>query len=422
MKDRPVVAVTRATAHPATADREPGPAADRHAPAARYADLRGDVHRLLALVGDPLAGLGPGDLVVVKPNMFQLRPGFCSHPDVVAAVAEAAAATGARVVVAERTRQLHHLLDGHEVHRFAEVRSLDDEPLRVTQIPAATSLRVPLAVPEILLECDFFIGVPQLRTHASVVFSNAMKNLVGLLPGFTTRIVHMAGVDESTVDLNLLRPQHLVVCDATTVIEGNYPMSGRARDAGLLAAASNATAADAVLSTMVGIDPREVAYLVDAARRGIGPIALDAIDLRGEPLAGLTFPIERAPASPVPPRDGIHVHVDRACAACRRYVAGALVALREELLSWPGEMTVLAGPQPEPPPGHGVLVLVGNCLYEQREAGIYIEGCPPRAIQLAAFRYAMGQPVTAEERTQFRLPGGADSPFGRGTARERAGV
>jgi hypothetical protein len=56
------------------------------------------------------------------------------------------------------------------------------------------------------------------------------------------------------------------------------------------------------------------------------------------------------------------------------------------------------------PPLRGAVVLVGNCLYESRDTGIYIEGCPPRAIQVAAFRYAMGKPVGAHERTQFRVP------------------
>jgi uncharacterized protein (DUF362 family) len=400
MSGRPVVAVARATTGP--------PGTSSVDPSARFIHLREDVHRVLELLDDPLRSLGKGDLVVIKPNMFQLRPGFASHPDIVAAVAEAAAATGARVVVAERTGHLHRLLDGHHVHRFAEVRSLDDEPLRVTQIPAATSLRIPVAVPQLIVDCDLFVGVPQLRTHASVIFSNAMKNLVGLLPGYTTRIVHMAGVDESTVDLNLLRPQHLVVCDATTVIEGNYPMAGQARTTGVLAAATNATSADAVLATLAGIAPTEVAYLVDAARRGLGPINLDAIEIRGEPLTELSFPIVRAPVSLTPPRDGIYVHAERACPACRRYLAGALAALRPELLAWPGEMTILSGPQAEPPPLRGVVVLVGNCLYEQRDVGIYIEGCPPRAIQLAAFRYAMGRPVTEQERTQFRVP--AEAP------------
>lgn len=362
------------------------------------------VAHALDLIGSPLDGLDATCLVLIKPNMFQFKPGFRSSPEVVAAVARLAAAQGAQVVVAERTQNLYQLLDGHDVHRYARVVSLDDCSLRVTQVPNATSLRVPIAVPDIVLDCDYFIGLPQLRTHASVLFSNAMKNLVGLLPGYTTRIVHMAGVDESTVDLNLLRPQHLVVCDATTVIEGNYPMGGSARAVGLIGASENAVAADVVFGSVAGFDPREVAYLVDAHERGLGPIDIDEIDVRGEPRDAVAFSIVPAARAIVPPRPGIHVYAEPACLACQRYIAGVLTELTPELLAWEGEMTIVAGPWPVMPPLRGTVVLVGNCLYEQREAGVYIEGCPPRAIQIAGFRYAMGRAVTDEQRSQFRLP------------------
>lgn len=362
------------------------------------------VERALALIGSPLDELHAGMRVLIKPNMFQLKAGFQSDPEVVTAVARLAAARGASVIVAERTQQLHALLRDSDVHRYATVRSLDDCPLRVTQIDSATSLRVPLAIPDIVLDCDYFIGVPQLRTHASVLFSNAMKNLVGLLPGYTTRIVHMAGVDESTVDLNLLRPQHLVVCDATTVIEGNYPMGGTARRVGLIAAADNAVAADAVLGTVAGFDVREARYLVDAHARGLGPLDPAQIDVRGEEIASVAFAMRPAAREIVAPRPGIHVYADTACDACKRYLAGALHELGDELRAWDGEMTVIAGPLVDLPPLRGAVVLVGNCLYECRDAGVYIEGCPPRAIQLAAFRYAMGEAVTDAERTQFRVP------------------
>jgi hypothetical protein len=184
-------------------------------------------YRLLELIDEPLAAQRPrqGE---IKPNRFQTDPGFHVSPALLAAIARAVAEHGARPVIAERTHAIYEILNDHEAARYARVVSFDDLPLRITNIPGATSLRVPIAVPELIEDCDYFIGVPQLRTHASVVYSNAMKNLVGLLPGYTTRIVHMAGVDESTVDLNLMRPQDLVICDGTTVIEGNYPMDGRA--------------------------------------------------------------------------------------------------------------------------------------------------------------------------------------------------
>jgi uncharacterized protein (DUF362 family) len=368
------------------------------------AAIPGGLDRLFELLGDPLAGLSPGAEVLIKPNLFQTAPGFHVSPALLAAIARLVAEHGARPVIGERTAAIYEILRDHDAAKYARVVSFDDLPLRITGIAGATSLRVPIAVPELILDCDFFIGVPQLRTHASVVYSNAMKNLVGLLPGYTTRIVHMAGVDESTVDLNLMRPQDLVVCDGTTVIEGNYPMDGQARQVGFLAAGRNAVAVDVAVGTLAGFDPESVAYLRDAHQRGMGPLSLEDIDLLGTPLPELAFDMVKAPVDIVAPRAGIHIHAEHACPACSRFVAGAMQALAGELRDWDGEMTVISGPQVEMPPPRGVVVLVGNCLYESRELGIFIEGCPPRAIQLAAFRYAMGKPVGAHERTQFRVP------------------
>ncbi|MCU7727447.1 DUF362 domain-containing protein [Actinoplanes sp. KI2] len=362
------------------------------------------VEQVLGLLGDPLRDVGRGDRVVIKPNMFQRKPGFRTSPELLVAVARRAAARGAEVFVAERTAVLTEILAGSEVHRYATVVSFDDRPLRVVQIPEATSLRVPIAVPDIVAECDFFIGAPQLRTHSSVVLTNAMKNLVGLLPGFTTRIVHMAGVEESIVDLNLLRPQHLVVCDALTVIEGNYPMAGSSRAVGLIGASRNAVAMDTAMAAVAGVAPDELAYLRDAHRRGLGPGDLAAVDVRGAAIADVAFTIDRAPVDLTPPRPGIHLYAETACADCRRWLAAALHLLRADLLAYPGELTIVAGPVRRLPELRGAVVLVGNALYEHRDAGVYLEGCPPRAIQTAALRFAMGHPVTAAERTQFRVP------------------
>jgi len=374
------------------------------APAPDDSAISDALQQLLELIGSPLAELRAGDTVLIKPNLFQTRPGFHVSTTLLAAIARTVAEHGGRPVIAERTHAIYELLGEHEAARYARVVSFDDLPLRITSIPEATSLRVPIAVPELILDCDYFIGVPQLRTHASVVYSNAMKNLVGLLPGYTTRIVHMAGVDESTVDLNLMRPQDLVICDGTTVIEGNYPMDGQARAVGFLAASRNAVALDVAVGDLAGFDPREVAYLRDAHDRGMGPTDLADIEMLGTAPEKLAFDMVKAPVEIRSPRVGIHVYAEHACRACSRFLAGALHALADEMLAWDGEMTILCGPQIETPKLCGVVVLVGNCLYENRELGIYIEGCPPRAIQKAAFVYAMGGTVSAHERTQFRVP------------------
>jgi uncharacterized protein (DUF362 family) len=363
------------------------------------------VDEALHLLGDPLRDVGRGDRVVIKPNMFQRKPGFRTSPELLLAVAKRASERGAEVFVAERTQVLKEILDGSPVHRYAKVVSFDDRPLRIVQVPDARSLRVPVSMPDIVLDCDFFIGAPQLRTHSSVILTNAMKNLVGLFPGFTTRIVHMAGVEECIVDLNQLRPQHLVVCDAMTVVEGNYPMAGHTReDVGLIAASRNAVAMDVAMAAVAGVAPEELAYLRDAAQRGLGPLDLREIDVRGASVEDVSFTIDRAPAVIAPPREGVHVHANTACEDCRRWLSAALHMLHDELMEYPGEITIVSGPMERLPELRGAVVLVGNALYEHREAGVYLEGCPPRAIQVAGLRHAMGQTVSGPERTQFRVP------------------
>lgn len=367
------------------------------------------VEELLALLGSPLEQLQAGMRVLIKPNMFQTDPGFQSHPEIVCTLARLAAAKGAKVTVAERTHNIYENLKNTDIHRYARVTSFDDEPLRIVPIDEATSLRVPIALPEIVVDCDYFIGVPQLRTHAGVLITNAMKNLVGLLPGFTTRIIHAAGVEESIVDLNIIRRQHLLVTDASTVIEGNYPIKGDARYIGVMGASTNAVAMDAVISTVAGYDPMDVEYLRFAQKRGLGPIDLNEIDIRGAAPAEVAFALNKAPTTPVPTREGIHIHAQNACVQCQRYIAGALQELEPDLQAYAGELTIISGPMQSRPEVRGPVILVGNCTYQHREAGVYIEGCPPRAIQIAAFHHAMGKEVTPTQRTQFRTPHGENS-------------
>lgn len=369
-------------------------------------NLTQDVEELLALLGSPLDALQRGMRVLIKPNMFQTRPGFQSHPTIVCTLARLAASKGAHVTVAERTQNLYKLLEQTDIHRYATVKSFDDCSLRLVSINEATSLRIPVAIPDIVLDCDYFIGVPQLRAHAGVLITNAMKNLVGMLPGYTTRIIHAVGVEESIVDLNILRHQHLVITDATTVIEGNYPINGTPREVGLLAAADNAVAMDAVMSTVGGYDPSEIEYLRIAHNRHLGSIDLNDIRILGARPAEVAFSLRRAPSSLPTPRAGISIHADNACMQCKRYIAGVMQMLEADLQAYDGELTIVSGPMAKLPERHGPVLLVGNCTYQHRDAGIYVEGCPPRAIQLAAFKHALGQPVTDEQRTQFRLTDG----------------
>lgn len=70
--------------------------------------------------------------------------------------------------------------------------------------------------------------------------------------------------------------------DAVVGMEGNGPASPDLREIGLLLAADNAVALDAVVATMMGFDPARLRFLQKAKAEGLGDYDRDHIEILGE--------------------------------------------------------------------------------------------------------------------------------------------
>ncbi len=333
--------------------------------------------------GHVFAGLRPGDEVAIKANMFVTTPGYHTDLELLSQLAGYIKELGARPVIVERLDVLEEVCARHPtLPDVATVRSLEHVPTRVIAIEGATALRQDIAVPVIVPDCDLFVSAPQFRTHAGVLMSNAMKNLVGILPGYTTRQVHHVGLSEAIVDLNRIRPPDLIVADLINTIEGNYPISGAAYRRGLVLTADNVVAADRVAADLAGFDADQIEYLGLASAAGLGPASLGAVRVLGD-LAGLRF---QAVTDVPRPSRAIELAVDQACDACQRFARSAQEMFEPHLAS--GDRLLVAagpdiGPKLEEYPARRA-VIVGNCSYVHRRRGIYLEGCPPRALQARA--------------------------------------
>jgi uncharacterized protein (DUF362 family) len=69
-------------------------------------------------------------------------------------------------------------------------------------------------------------------------------------------------------------------------MEGDGPIMGTPRHAGVLVMGTNLPAVDATTARLMGINPWRVSYLASASGR-LGPIAERHIAQRGEPIAPL---------------------------------------------------------------------------------------------------------------------------------------
>ncbi len=137
------------------------------------------------------------------------------------------------------------------------------------------------------VDCDVLITVPKFKTHGFMMFTGAVKNLFGCIPGLEKATFHLRVPDRDDfgsmlVDLMLACKPALAVMDAVIGMEGEGPAGGDPREVGALLASADCLALDVVASSMAGLDPMEVYTNRAAARRGIGPTSVDEVDVVGE--------------------------------------------------------------------------------------------------------------------------------------------
>jgi len=255
-----------------------------------------------AIIGRGLRELGVdvrGKRVFLKPNIVEYEPGTAinTNPLVVAgAIAAFRRAGAASVIVGEgpghrrdteylvtRTGLYDHLRDDR-----VEFVDLNEDDVSYVQMRSGYTGIPRIALPVSLLQSDFVVSMPKLKTHHWAGMTASMKNFFGAVPGavygWPKNILHMHGVDNSILDLNATIRPRLTIVDAITAMEGNGPIMGRERHAGFIAMSQDVVAADATCARAMGLDPAKLPYLREGARY-LGNIDLDRIDQRGEPLS-----------------------------------------------------------------------------------------------------------------------------------------
>jgi uncharacterized protein (DUF362 family) len=214
----------------------------------------------------------------------------------VAATAEAMLKAGAReVVVGEgpgHRRDVEYLLEGtglRDVLADLRLRFVDlnhDDVRKVTLKCNYTGLGA-VWLPVELLQSDYVVSMPKLKTHHFAGMTASMKNLFGTMPGavygWPKNLLHFKGIEQSIVDLAAtVRPQ-LAIVDGVIGMEGDGPVMGRPRHVGFVGLGTDLVALDATCARVIGFDPSRMAY-ISVAGEFMGNVALDRIDQRGERL------------------------------------------------------------------------------------------------------------------------------------------
>jgi uncharacterized protein (DUF362 family) len=233
-----------------------------------------------------------GDLVVIKPNVVVARaPEFAAttNPDVVAAIVAMAFEAGAGdVVVVDRpTATMRNAFDVSGIAAATakaggRVKYVEDRDFVATAIPKGRAISSWPMLSDVF-DADVFISVPIAKTHAMAGLTMAVKNLMGILGG--TRGNMHQDFDQKIVDVNSLVRPHLIVLDAYRILVRNGPTGGNLADVETpktCIAGTDAVAVDSLGTSLFGMKPSDIPYLVNAGAQGIGVSDLSKLTvLRG---------------------------------------------------------------------------------------------------------------------------------------------
>jgi uncharacterized protein (DUF362 family) len=89
----------------------------------------------------------------------------------------------------------------------------------------------------------------------------------GSVYGWPKNVLHWAGIDESIADLHQLFPRQFCIVDGIVGMQGNGPILGTPRHAGVLVAGAHPPSVDATCCRIMGINPSGIRYLDLVARR-----------------------------------------------------------------------------------------------------------------------------------------------------------
>jgi uncharacterized protein (DUF362 family) len=257
---------------------------------------------LAATIRDGLTATGAmpqafrGKRVLLKPNMVEPSRAIAhmtTHPAMVAAAVEVFRDWGAQVTIGEAPGHVRDTemaliesgIDGAITDAGARFADLNYEAARWTPNRGQRSGLRGFWFPTSVLEADFVVSMPKMKTHHWMGLTAGMKNLYGVLPGLSygwpKNVLHHNGIPETVYDINASLPSLLAIVDGIDCMEGDGPILGSLKNMGLVIVGTNLPAVDATAARIMGLVPERIPYLSLAADR-LGPLEESRITQRGE--------------------------------------------------------------------------------------------------------------------------------------------
>ena len=237
-----------------------------------------------------------------------------------------------------------------------------------------------MRLPRFLLEAEHIVNMPIYKTHCSMVFTCALKNMKGVVQDKVHYQMHQTNLAEAMMDLWSIIRADLTIADMLRPAEGFGPHNTIPMEMGCVVAGKDPVAVDATACRMVGLDIDRVEYFLPASKRGLGNFEEASIDVQGKAIKDVYQPMWMPYLEGFEKYPEYEIDTQGACSSCLSLVGLSMEKLRAmNQYDENSDVTILVGRKKAIPQGidRSKLILIGDCLKKYRKHGLFVEGCPP---------------------------------------------
>ena len=257
-----------------------------------------------------LDDLTPETRVALKPNLVMAKgpeAPVTTHPVIVKSVARWLWEHDVRNIViaessggpysAEHLKTIYNICGMHDAEPYARLNM--DVGFQSINTPA-DFINHSFNIIDPIVNADYIINLPKLKTHAMTGYSGGIKNLFGVIPGLQKPQLHyrfpeIEDFSNMLLELALTVKPQITLIDAIDAMEGNGPTGGTSHPLHLILASRDMYTQDYFAATLMGLNPDDIVMLRQARERGL--IQPDSIELTGDAIPEDRTPFQKPDTS-----------------------------------------------------------------------------------------------------------------------------
>jgi len=228
-----------------------------------------------------------GSKVLLKPNVLSAKipdEAITTHPALINAVCFILKEKKCKISIGDSsgigafggTKEAFKKTGIEEISKRYNAELIPFEESKIAYTEINGKILKGIHVSKSLLDADFIINMPKLKTHSLVGYTGAVKNMFGIIPGGKKSYYHKICGNQITfadllIDIYNCRIPNLNIMDGIVGMEGNGPAAGKIKKTGIIIASKSGVALDFVAAKIIGFKTEDILTNKALLKRGLKP-------------------------------------------------------------------------------------------------------------------------------------------------------